>query len=62
MQMSVLTGGAATSPIVRGSKPCRGIRLSSRPSRPPYNEWEMRRSWSSREALAFCGVLLPGAS
>lgn len=50
-------------PMVRGIIPCRGIRLSSSPSRPPYSECEMRRSWSSREALMVRGPSgLPGAS
>lgn len=51
-------------PIVRGIMPCRGIRLSSSPSRPPYREWEMRRSWSSKEVLMVCWGPrgLPGVS
>lgn len=62
MLMAAQTGGAATLPTVRGMLPCRGIRLSSRPSRPPYNECEIRRSWSSREALTLWGVGLRTAS
>lgn len=62
MLMAAQTGGAATLPTVRGMVPCRGIRLSSRPSRPPYNECEIRRSWSSREALTLWGVGLRTAS
>lgn len=50
-------------PMVRGIMPCRGIKLSSRPSRPPYRECEIRRSWSSREVLVVWGPSgLPGAS
>ncbi len=50
-------------PIVRGIMPWRGIRLSSRPSRPPYKEWEMRRSWSSRDVFTVWDPSgLPGAS
>lgn len=46
----------STLPTVRGSAPARGTRLSSRPSRPPYRECEIRRSWSSGETLGLCGA------
>lgn len=50
-------------PMVRGIMPCRGIKLSSRPSRPPYRECEIRRSWSSREVFMVWGPSgLPGVS